>query len=283
MAASTGPDPILLLDGLRAALPGSKALIASKGLEGLFPANAKGKQAAQAAVDQGFLTTRTEKISIGGKGKPKDVVMGGLTDNGRRHVLDVDSPKAILEALLPAVQALGTGKAPQQNEGPFRAELGKATQSCVKAIEDAFAKLQKSVETALAKLEQAVVKALPAPAGPAPNPAPVLAALQAALARVSASPTTGPNEALRRVIRTSYDELCHLVEFRDKLVEIPRLYHETSRRMPGLTLAAFHQELEALSKDNKLELHKLNEVQTAKERHLAIEKNDRLFYYVMWK
>jgi hypothetical protein len=53
--------------------------------------------------------------------------------------------------------------------------------------------------------------------------------------------------------------------------------------LPRLTVERFHQELEALSSERKVELHKLNEVHMAKERELAIEKDDRLYYYVFWK
>jgi hypothetical protein len=93
-------------------------------------------------------------------------------------------------------------------------------------------------------------------------------------------PTT---ELVRTALRQAYDELCLYVEFRDKLVEIPRLYHETVRRLPGLSVEWFHRELEALSNERKVELHKLNEVHLAKERNLAIEKDDRLYYYLYWK
>jgi hypothetical protein len=194
-----------------------------------------------------------------------------------------------------------------------RPELEKATAACVKAIADAATKMQKAIEAAFAKMEQAVLKALPAPvASAAPDPSPVLAALQAALARVtpptgataSSAPATAPitppvvtvppppppppgtpitSEQLRAGIRQAYDHLCRFVEFSAKLVEIPPLYRETARRVPGLSLEQFHRELEALSGERKIELHKLNEVHAAKDRHLAIEKDDRLYYYVFWK
>ncbi len=88
---------------------------------------------------------------------------------------------------------------------------------------------------------------------------------------------------LRSAIREAYDYLCLFHEFRDKLVEIPRLYHETAKRYPGLSVETLHRELTALSDEWKIELHKLNEVHAAKDRHLAIERDDRLYYYVMWK
>jgi hypothetical protein len=296
-----GPAPAAILEGLRKALAGPKPLL-GKG-EALFPAAAKGRLLAEAAVEQGYLVKRTGTVPpAGGRGKPKEVVLGELTEKGRQHVLDADSPKAVLEALLPAVQALAAGPAPGQKADGPRPELEKATQACVKAVEGAFAKLQKALEAAFARLEQAVAKATPAPpVGPPVDPGPVLAALQAALARVAIPPQAGVSpaaqpsppavepstaltaEQLRAALRSAYDHLCLFVEFRDKLVEIPRLYHEAAERLPGLSAQRFRHELEALSAERQVELHKLNEVHLAKEPELAIEKDGRLYYYVFWK
>jgi hypothetical protein len=307
-----------VLDGLRKALVGPKPLLGKD--DCLFPNTAKGKPLAQAAVDEGYLAIRTETVPPSGRQKKgKEIVVAELTEKGRRHVLDADSPKAVLQALLQAVHSLAEPPRPNQATDNLRPELEKATQVCLKAIDGAFAKLQKTVEGAFAKLQEAVIKALPSPAPThSIDPGPILAALQAALARVEVptgttvgaplSPphapaptdtapeagevthepkaTTAPaisSEQLRSALRQAYDHLCLFLEFRDKLVEIPRLYHETVRQVSGLSVERFHQELEALSTERKVELHKLNEVHMAKERNLAIEQNDRLYYYVFWK
>jgi hypothetical protein len=306
---SVGSDSGPLLEGLRKALAGPQPLI---GKDALFPPGAKGKELARVAVEEGFLTSRTGTVPppAGKKGKAKEIVLAELTSKGRQHILENDSPKKVLEALLPAVQALSARQPEPTPTDTFRPELDRARQACIEAIEKGFADLHKKVEAALARMEQAVVGALPAaPAGSAPDPGPVLAALREALARVTAlpSPAAPPTptpvqraeppphtpppptqppttEQVRNALRQAYDELCLYVEFRDKLVEIPRLYHETVRRLPGgLSVASFHRELEALSNERQVELHKLNEVHQAKERHLAIEKGDRLYYYLYWK
>jgi hypothetical protein len=309
---ASGSESGPLLDGLRKALGGPQALL---GKEAIFPSGAKGKELARVAIEQGYLTSRTETVPppAGKKGKAKEVVLGELTPKGRQHVLEIDSPRKVLEALLPAVQALSARPAaPPASADALRPELERATRACVQAIEKAHADLNKKVEAALARMEQALVRALPAsPARPAADPGPVLAALREALARLAAAPSTPASppqmptprastptpvapppapraepatmEQVRTALRQAYDELCLYVEFRDKLVEIPRLYHETVRRLHGLSVERFHRELEALSNERKVELHKLNEVHLAKERHLAIEKDDRLYYYVYWK
>ncbi|MCE9531202.1 MAG: hypothetical protein K8T89_08785 [Planctomycetes bacterium] len=96
-------------------------------------------------------------------------------------------------------------------------------------------------------------------------------------------PPPPPVSDLRTTIHEAYDYLCKFVEFRDKIVEIRRLYYEVLERMPGLTVPAFHAELEALNREWQIELRQLNEVEQAKDRHLAIERDDRLYYYIRWK
>jgi len=95
-------------------------------------------------------------------------------------------------------------------------------------------------------------------------------------------PSVAPSD-LRHAVREAYDYLCLFTEFRDKLVELPRLYHEAVKRMTSLTVEAFHNELWQLRSDFAVELHVLNEVRTAVEPHLAIFRNDRLYYYARWK
>ncbi len=88
---------------------------------------------------------------------------------------------------------------------------------------------------------------------------------------------------LRDAIKSAYDELRLLKEFRDGLVEIPRLYHELKQSQPNLTVEAFHAGLDELAKQFLIELHGLNEVSEAWHREWAIERNGRLLYYVRWR
>lgn len=88
---------------------------------------------------------------------------------------------------------------------------------------------------------------------------------------------------LRAVLKQAYEYLCGFVEFRDRLVELPRLYHETAKRMPGLTVEAFHRELWQMSTEWLIELQVENDPNSAKEPNLAIHRNDRLYYYARWK
>jgi hypothetical protein len=190
------PAAAAILKGLRKALAGARRLTGD-GEETLFPKGAGGKKLAQAAKDQGLLTVRMEQI--GGKGKP--VELGELTEIGRKHVLAEDDPKPILEALLPSVKALFRSPAPAENPVAFRQEVEKAKTDCVtaieraktdcaKTVEAAFARQQDAFTRALGQLEQSLTSSLAAQAPPpAVDPRPALAALEAALARVTAPPT----------------------------------------------------------------------------------------------
>jgi hypothetical protein len=148
-----------------------------RGRGGLFPDGPKGDELAKIAIDSRFLTSKQE---MKGKGKNRRLVTCAvLTEKGAERVVDAAKPKAVLEALLPAVQALGKHPGPPNAEA-FRSEFGRATETCVKAIERAFA-----------KLEGDVLKAVAPPAAPAVDPSMVLTALQRALERVEA-PSSPP-------------------------------------------------------------------------------------------
>ncbi len=319
----------VLLAGLRKALASPEPCpLQGTGADPLFPGGAKGGELVKAATEQGLLTVeeiKTKVVNAKGKSSTKSVKVGRITDKGRALVLEADSPKAVLELLLPAVQKLAEARDRGPDLAVFRAEVEKAASKCVTAIDAAFAQLNTTLKSAFETMGRAVVeaaggggshKALDAapvlqtlqavllrvtqpPAAPAPGPIPTLpssphsgrgsAALSTPLsgdaarsAEVALPPTsTGPE--LRQQLREAYEEQCLYMEFRDRLVEIPRLYHEALRRLPGLTVEQFHHELEALSKEGKVELHKLNEVQKAKDPHLAIARDDRLYYYIIWE
>ena len=98
------------------------------------------------------------------------------------------------------------------------------------------------------------------------------------------TPLPRPSIPLRQALKEAYDELCLFEEFSDTLlVELRRIYHKVVERIPQLTVGQFHRELEHLRREGKIELHDLNEVHLAQERELAIERDDRIYYYVYWK
>lgn len=103
-----------------------------------------------------------------------------------------------------------------------------------------------------------------------------------AVAPLPTSPAA-PAADLPAVLRRAYDRLRDLTDFRDGLVPLPRLYHEVLKTLPGLTVEEYHRALQPLWHDGQVELRVLNEVRTAREPEKAITRNDRLYYFLLWK
>ncbi|MBM4068323.1 MAG: hypothetical protein FJ271_05190 [Planctomycetes bacterium] len=92
----------LVIDALQraAAEPGGVALLAGKGMSGLFANSAAGRRAAQHCKDHGLLgVTRTET-----RGKSQ-VELCTITDKGRSFLLESANPLAVMEAMLQALDA----------------------------------------------------------------------------------------------------------------------------------------------------------------------------------
>ncbi len=96
------------------------------------------------------------------------------------------------------------------------------------------------------------------------------------------SPLISP-PSLRTVLRNAYDQCTRYADCQDGLVDLPRLYHEAKKILPSLTVAAMHQELQAMWSERILELKILNEVRLAREPDLGIRRGDYLYYFVFWK
>jgi outer membrane murein-binding lipoprotein Lpp len=92
-----------------------------------------------------------------------------------------------------------------------------------------------------------------------------------------------PKKILESTIKQAYDKLCLFIEFKDGMVELPRLYHETRKTLPELTVSDFHKELMELWGRRELQLHVLNEVYKAAEPDKGIHHNNLLYYYLLWK
>lgn len=96
-------------------------------------------------------------------------------------------------------------------------------------------------------------------------------------------PVPAETVSLDAALREAYEKLRWNVEYRDGLVELPHLYHEVRKSLPRLAVADYHAKLLELWNSRRVELHILNEVRTASEPDKAILRNDRLYYYLLWK
>jgi hypothetical protein len=264
---SSSPDDAILA-GLRLAFAASSNGLLMNGPKGKAIFGAKDKELAESAVAQGLLTRKEVEVKKGKKQATE--VHGIITEKGLRRVLDADSPRAVLETLLPAVQALANQKQTETpNLAAFRDELAKATATCVNTVKDAFAKLEdqilKTLPASLAKLESEMLKALPAPAGPAVDPKPVFTALQHALEKVQAPviPTVpAPTETkLPPTVVSTPDLDGEIVAFvngwaKEKTVgcQFDVLWDHLKQRHPGLTIGAFQDALRKLHEASRIRL-----------------------------
>jgi hypothetical protein len=292
-------DPKLLLSLLAVRLLGGKSVPATDDtLKAL-------KKSVDNAVQDGLLQkgeTRVATTTKTGKASSKKVAVIGLTPQGEELLRQTAAPEVYaatqsgqLTALQQTLEAdhqrlreeVLAALSEKKGKGD-PAKLQKDLDGLSKKIEQLTKQLEKlgaalgagdDGSALLAKIDQAfsgmrerleeVLRTLP----PAPRLEP---------APPKPSPTPPAEESLRGALRKAYEKLCLFVEFRDGLVELPRLYHETRKTRPDLTVKAFHDELLSLWDRRELELHVLNEADRAAEPDKAIEHHNKLYYYVLW-
>jgi hypothetical protein len=277
------PSPEVLLSLLAVRLLGSQGVSANtEVLKGL------GKAVAQ-AVEAGLLRESTvTPPTRGGRPGKKSIKQLDLTETGAQLLRESGRPEVASSAALAALrQGLAEDRRALREQilaalpakGKREPKLGQEVGRLSKVVSDLaarLAKLEEAVaaregEAVLARIDQAFA-ALAARLEQAGPPAAAVAPATAAGAPV-----------LRDVLRAAYDKFRHFLEYQDGLVDIPRLYHEARRALPGLTAQALHRELLDLWDRREVELHVLNEVQRAAEPDLGIRRDEKLFYFVYWK
>ena len=249
------------------------------------------------AVERQFIKEESIDVTVveKGKTKKKKSPVINLTDAGKKYLETHAGAEAGAAAI--AAQSNGLQEQLQADRETLRAEVkaalanksatpGSAAEIKTLAVKmDDFAKrlskLEESVKPVsendlLARIDQAfagLARKLESRLGSAAatkNPANPI------------SSSASPPKTLRSILRKAYEDLCLYVEFEDGLVELPRLYHEARRTLSGLTVHAFHQELETLWSQRVLELKVINEVRSVSEPDKALRRGDNLYYYVLW-
>lgn len=248
MAKSAASDPAAILAGLRKALAGPLPLT-GEGEAALFSPRG-GKALANAAIEQGLLVSSKVKEKIAGK--TKTIERGELTQSGRRYVLDADNPKAVLEALLPAVRELAAPQPPVEKE--------KLTPEHQRTLEKSFAALRDTLTRSFDRLEQQLEKVLAdaAPASRPTDPAALFEALQTALRRVEAPPQVAalPNTVSAK--RPLEEDIVSFVNawVEDKTVgcQFDVLWDHLQARLTDLTIGAFQDALRNLHRAGRIRL-----------------------------
>lgn len=307
----------LVLEAVRSALDGQPRVLCGTG--GLFAA--KQKEAAETAVRDGYLEkcAPPQSLSKSKKASPEHV---RITDKGRRLVLDATSPRVVLEQLLPLVRELttragtvdavvnpadGLSQTIREQLGQFpgdafrvtmEAQLDKVRSALEAKVDQAIARLREELLDAVARIappptsepiapllrsvQQTVERALAAPLPSDPTPLPTTPApTPERPSAPPAAPTSPP--PLPELLKDAYEKLCLLVEYKhERLVDLPRLFHEARKALPELTASEYHAELLRLWRNREVMLHIINEVRRATEPDLGIRHDGALYYYVNW-
>jgi hypothetical protein len=301
-------DPNLLMALLAVRLLGGRSVDAGAPLLKSFKAQLKH------AAGEGFVQEGKTKIATmtkTGKASSKQVAVLDLTEKGEQYLRRAADPAALaatnngylagmrqrleadhrqLRAEVQAVlQAKGEGKESDDSKTTKALDnLGKQVNTLVEKVE----KLRMDLDKQLGKMKPAAQDA---------GDSKIIDRLDQAFAAMvnrldktinafsgvsrpdhQTAPAPAPL-SLSNALRTAYERLCRFVEFKDGVVELPRLYHETRKTFPSLSVKEFHDELMALWQRKEVELHVLNEVHLAAEPDKGIEHNNKLYYYARWK
>jgi len=257
------------------------------------------------AKSRNYLREQTIKVSVTnktGKLTKKAMAVLDLTEEGERFLEQQAGPEAVaatttahltairqdLEAdrqtLRSEVLAALSSKGKEKGEGSAKAlsALSKAVAGLAEKLQKLEAGLQQGDEAKiLSHIDQAFAALTAKLTGAVPVVSSQTKPLKGTAAPEQSQPTT--QESLNLVLQKAYKELCHFVEFKDGLVEIPRLHHEARRAMQGLTIDAVHRALEALWKDREIELHIANDPGDVPEPDKGIRRDNKLYYYVFWR
>ncbi len=99
---------------------------------------------------------------------------------------------------------------------------------------------------------------------------------------ISGTSVADTNDLSQRV-RNAYRKLTHYSEFRDGIVDIPRIYEELRRHDASFGLKTLHTELQRLHAASKLELRVCNDPRDAPLPDEGIWQDGTLLYYVYWR
>lgn len=285
----TSDDP--LMEALRAAMQGPKRLVGAGGknpVPGLFPSGKKGEAIADSAVADGYFDRTEEAVKVGKK--TTKVAVGTITEKGIRAYVERHSPKEALTALLPAVQRLGESTPQRPDTARIVATIEASTAECVNAIKAAFAELSSSV-----------VKAVAPAGGAAIDPAPILAALTAALSKVepivvsapaaapaqppepqpmSSAPAPKPTDE-SAVAEEIVSFVTHAANERTVGCDFVELFDHLKAKHPGLSIGTFHDALRALDQAGRIRLKDWPRMQDDIPRpELALFVSHTVMYHV---
>jgi hypothetical protein len=122
---------------------------------GLFPGGKPGKELAEEALRRGYVAAVDGAAAPPGKGKAKPKSLYRVSEAGQRFVLEADSPKAVLESLLPVLRDLA-GRVPNATADGQRQSWTQAAAQVQQTLEEQFRLLRQTVQEALEQARDVV-------------------------------------------------------------------------------------------------------------------------------
>ena len=273
------------------------------------------KKSVKEAVEKGWLKEDavTETVPVEGKKpKTKKTAVVALTDEGERVLSEAARPEALAAARAKGVAALiehlhadraalktqaaealaakGDDK-PAEKAAAELAKLSKDLAALAGRIEKLEAVLSRPAgpgailakfDEALAGLRARVEQALGgAPAAPAPAEPPAPAPAEPPSVAAPPPPPAAP-PTLTQALHGAYERLKETPEYKQKMVELPRLYQEARRDRPSLSVAEYHQALRELEETRAIDLHLHPDAGNAADADKAVHRNNKVYYYIYW-
>lgn len=250
----------MLLEGLRRALDGQPRLLQGKEDKGaLFPGGKQGAGPVKEALDNGYLIVTDPPPGVKATKAQK---YARLTDKGRQFLIDFDTPKRSLEALIPVIRQ--TAERVDEIAVELRGLITAQLQGVMEVLKDTKEFIEETLRARDALLDEEEA----APEGSA-----------AGAAREDAPPPL----SFDNVVKAAYDQLKLQDDGDTGVVPLGALYDEVHETLSELSVEEFHERVKQMWADDQVELHPLPEGAEGSDSDRLIEHEGRVYDSLTWK
>jgi len=285
MAKKTSPEEKSreqILEALRRALAGTPMpLQGSPKVPGIFPGGATGKKLADQAIAKGYVAEVPGPPATGKK-KSKPPRWGQITPAGREFIVEQDSPREVLGALLNLLQGMSGEFAGSTKAGhpDARVEIEKLCQT----LEVQFGQLRKIVQDGLQRTDDEARKRMDKLDVIRHCLTTVQGAVEHAMHATPSSPVTMP--AASSLSSQSWEREIepYLRSRRDRGLAgdcpLSELFAHSRQRRPEPTIGLFHDVLRRLHSENRIRLTGWSgALENIPEPNLALFVAHKVMYY----
>jgi hypothetical protein len=249
----------MLLEGLRRALDGQPRLLQGKDEKGaLFPGGKPGAGPVKVALDNGYLIVTDPPVGVKATKAQK---YARLTDKGRQFLIDFDTPKRSLEALVPVIRQTA------ERVDEIAVELRGLITAQLRGVMEVLKDTMEFIQEVLRPREDG------AEGGPA-----VEASVHGAAGEEAPPPLTFDN-----IVRAAYDKLSMHNDSEAAALPLVALYDEVHETLSELSVAEFHDRIKRMWADEQVELHPLEGDAEEPESEKVISHEDRVYDALTWK